>query len=207
MMIYNNTISFYDQIFIDLDDTLIYERDYLFSAYYKISAEFGKNSREVLKIYDYLRTNFEQGKRSKLFNNLIDELEMPLTNLVLMLEILRNVKLKEKLNLVFEVKSILLELRKLNKQYIVITNGNPVQQANKINQINWEGYLQPADVIFANHYEPKPSPLSLDVLCKTKDRERILYIGDSDIDRDFAQNAGVSFYRLEVKNSCSVYFT
>ena len=206
MMINDNTISIYDQIFLDLDDTLIYEREYLFSAYYEISIVFGKNSGDVLKIYNYLRNNFEQGKRSKLFNNLIEEFEMPPSNMGVMLEILRNVKLKEKLNLVTEVKCILLELRKLKKQYIVITNGNPVQQANKIKQINWEGHLRPTEVIFANEYEPKPSPLTMEVRCKTNDRKRVLYIGDSDIDRDFALNAGVSFYRLEIKSSCFDYF-
>jgi phosphoglycolate phosphatase-like HAD superfamily hydrolase len=206
MIMNAEVLSGFDKIFLDLDDTLIYERDYLFSVYHKISIEFGKNSIESLNIYEYLRNNFEQGNRSKLFNNLINEFEIPLSNLNIMLDILRGIKLNEGLNLTPEAKVILLEFRKINKQYGIITNGNPEQQANKIKQVKWEGYLEPANVIFANEYEPKPSPLSIDLISKPSKRKKLLYIGDSDVDRDFALNAGVSFYRLVIKNKCSLCF-
>lgn len=189
----------YSQIIFDLDDTLIYEKDYLYEAYKSISNELGKNETEKKSMFNYLKNNFDLGNRKLLFNEFIITYKKPPEVLHYMLEELRKIDIIGGLNITKEAKYILDILKKLKKEYIIITNGNPIQQANKLSQIKWEEHLQPSKVFFANQYSPKPNP---DVFYIVKDLyspKKVLYIGDSEVDREFAINSGIDFFLIETK--------
>lgn len=191
-------IKGFDQIIFDLDDTLIYEIDYLFAGYLEIAKNFGKSSLEKTRMFTYLVDNFKLGNRSKLFNDFIYSFSLNKSDIVIMLTILRNVKIKGSLRLTNEAKIILYSLMGLNKKYYVVTNGNPIQQANKLKQINWDGLPMPAKVVFANEYKPKPSPDSFFQIRELLSQSKILYIGDSEVDFEYAKNCGMDFYKLKI---------
>ena len=186
----------YSQIIFDLDNTLICEKDYLYSAYQSISEKLGENEIESQKMFLYLKNNFEFGHRTNLFNSFIITFNLSPLVLQFMLAELRSVNVVGGLNLIKEVKSILRLIKILKKEYIIITNGNPIQQANKIRQINWDNHLQPSKVIFANEYKPKPNPEVFFMLNNLNSSEKVLYIGDSEVDREFALNSGIDFFLI-----------
>lgn len=188
----------FDQIIFDLDDTLIYEIDYLFAGYLEIAKNFGKSSLEKTRMFTYLVDNFKLGNRSKLFNDFIYSFSLNESDIVKMLTILRNVKIKGSLRLTNEAKIILYLLMVLNKKYYVVTNGNPIQQSNKLKQINWDGLPMPTKVVFANEYKPKPSPDSFFQIRELLSQSKILYIGDSEVDFEYAKNCGMNFYKLKI---------
>ena len=80
-----------------------------------------------------------------------------------------------------------------NLDYFIITNGNVVQQENKIRQIQWKELCQPREVVFANNIEPKPSPGSFDYLANRYELGKTVYIGDAISDREFSKNASIDF--------------
>jgi phosphoglycolate phosphatase-like HAD superfamily hydrolase len=188
----------YDQIIFDLDDTLIYEKDYLFAAYLNIAETLGNSNEEVINMYSYLRNNFVLGNRSRLFNDFINEFGLPNSHLNIMIQLLRSVKINGGLQITVEGKQILQILKFEKREYSIITNGNPIQQSNKINQILWGENPRPNSVVYANEFEPKPSPKSY-FMVQGITGGKALYIGDSEVDKDFANNAGMGFYQI---NSC-----
>ena len=191
----------FDQIIFDLDDTLIYEKDYLFAAYLNIAETLGNSEEEVMNMYSYLRNNFVLGNRSRLFNDFINEFGLPNSHLNIMIQLLRSVKINGGLQITVEGKQILQILKLKKREYSIITNGNPIQQANKINQIQWGEYPRPSLVVYANEFEPKPSPISF-YMVQCNKGGKALYVGDSEVDKEFANNAGMFFIRLKlVKDS------
>jgi FMN phosphatase YigB (HAD superfamily) len=186
----------YSQIILDLDDTLIYEKDYLYSAYQSISDKLGENEIDSQEMFLYLKNNFDLGLRKNLFNSFIIAFDLSPLVLQCMLEELRNCIVVGGLNLTKEGAIILDYIKKLKKEYLIITNGNPIQQANKIKQINWDNHLQPSKVVYANEYKPKPCPEVFFALSNLKSFGKVLYIGDSEVDREFAINSGVDYYLI-----------
>ena len=198
-MIDEKYLKRFEQIIFDLDDTLIYEQDYLFAAYLEIGKKFSKNKFQRLSMYNFLVENFKIGNRSRLFNDFIHTFSLEESDLSLILTILRTVKIEKGLSITEESKIILNLLLNLRRDYYIITNGNPIQQQNKFTQINWERFPKPSKIVFANEYRPKPSP---DSFLKTRDlipANKVLYIGDSDVDYEFARNCEIEFYKSNLK--------
>lgn len=77
----------------------------------------------------------------------------------------------------------------------VLTNGNPVVQRNKINNLRPAEWLRDISVVYANTISPKPNPAGLHELTKRWDvnPSEVVLVGDSDTDRLCAENAGCHF--------------
>ena len=191
-----NYFSKYKLIVFDLDNTLIPETDYLFRAYEEISYFIEKNFFiDRMKIDSYLKNEFIKNGRSKLFDNMLRNFNIHDVEMTSILDILRTVKLREKIQLIDSMKLILESLIKNKIPYVVFTNGNVDQQKNKVENIRWKG-LRP-DVIYANEIKPKPDTISFSTyLLKNKIKiceHEILMIGDSEFDQLFAENFGCDF--------------
>lgn len=186
-------------VFIDLDDTLYPEKAYLFQAYNAIgkicNQEFDINEVEMSA---FLQTSFLQSGRTELFNNAITRFNLPEESLEVMLTTMRNFVPKQQLNLFEKSEKILLEFIKCNKQIFVITNGNEIQQKNKVQYIDWKGLDRSISFIYANTIEPKPSSKSFWVLQEKYGfkNENCVMIGDSETDKLFAQNSKIKFIHI-----------
>ena len=55
---------------------------------------------------------------------------------------------------------LMTNLRNQGINLYIITNGNPIQQKNKVKHINWHGMVDNITFIYANEYMPKPDPTS-----------------------------------------------
>lgn len=190
----------------DLDDTLYNEKDYLFQGYTYISEYLGlKYSINANVIYQFLTNNFNPSYRSHLFDIMLDNFKISRHELQFILNILRTFEPKEKIRLFPELKELLNCLKSNKILFVVVTNGNQTQQQNKIKFIDW-GDLKPM-IYYASDYESKPSPkVYYESIFPSHSNilqsGKIVFIGDSEVDKIFAENIGVPFINVnEILNN------
>ncbi len=192
-----NEVDFskYNLIIFDLDNTLYLEKDYLFEVYEKI-AEYTEKKYGLSKelSFDFLKNYFEKKGRENLLDIFIEEKQINRNEIGVFLHIMRNISLKRKLDLLHLSKIKLMEAISVSNVCIV-TNGNPIQQKNKIKQINW-GNIKIKKVYYANEIAPKPSKEIFKNIQKDfrlTNNHKTLMIGDSEVDKDFAKNIGADY--------------
>ena len=88
--------------------------------------------------------------RFGLFDKLIEKFGLPISYKQEALSILRNVEMGEKLICYSEIRECLEWLVESQKQIFIVTNGNPIQQKNKIKNIELGGLLDHIQVIYAD---------------------------------------------------------
>ncbi len=190
-----------DAVIFDLDGTIYREWDYLSQAYREIGRDIEiKFGISHLLIYPFLENEFLAGNRHGLFNKLIDKFRLPSSYMPEALYILRNIKMTEKLACYREITECLEWLVSRDKQIFIVTNGNTIQQKNKIGNIEFGSLLKHINVIYADEIKPKPDPEAFFYMQK-KIRggpKEIVMIGDSPTDESFAAAAGIDF--IHVKN-------
>tara|TARA_X000000950_G_scaffold62187_1_gene75902 strand:- start:3381 stop:3983 length:603 start_codon:yes stop_codon:yes gene_type:complete len=191
----------YSNYIFDFDNTLFHEIDYLKIGYLKISKFLESNSDlKSNQIYDFLYLTFLNEGRKNLFNKLFTKFNINPNKLNSILEILRSFESERKFNLYPKSYKILKKLIELNKLIFIITNGNQVQQNNKIKMTNWMYIKHNLKFILANDFEKKPSNLSFKYIEEkfSLKLNKTIMIGDSSIDEEFALNCGIDF--INIKN-------
>jgi HAD superfamily hydrolase (TIGR01549 family) len=188
----------YTHIVFDLDNTVYTETDYLFESYRKI-AQFAEKKYAVKRddVLNFLKTTFIQSGRLQLFDKVLKTFDIPPSAITDFLDIMRTTEVAQLIEPLPEVMDLMTKLRNQGINLYIITNGNPIQQKNKVKHINWHGMVDNIIFIYANEYMPKPDPTSFQQtkiqnhdLCKT------LMIGDSESDFLFAKNVGIDFLNI-----------
>ncbi|WP_165784604.1 HAD family hydrolase [Solitalea longa] len=189
-------INDFDVFVFDLDDTLYPEIEYLKYAYAEI-ADYVSQKYQLNRdsINTFLIDTFLTEGRVKLFDKLIKTYFLDQDDVVSFLEILRNVSINNIIEPFPLIIDLLRTLKERNKLVFILTNGNPVQQKNKIESINWHDLNSFFTPIYANLLAPKPSPIGLFEILKLSSAvsEKIIFIGDSEVDRLSAYNAQMAF--------------
>jgi HAD superfamily hydrolase (TIGR01549 family) len=188
----------YTHIVFDLDNTVYTETDYLFESYKKI-AQFAEIEYAIKyeDVFNFLSTTFIQSGRFQLFNQLLDTFDIPASAIAHFLDIMRTTEFTELIEPFPQVMNLMNTLRNQGKNLYVITNGNPVQQKNKVKHINWHGIAEAITFIYANEYAPKPDQTSFQqTKIKNHDLNKTIMIGDSETDLLFAKNVGIDFLNI-----------
>lgn len=185
-------------VIFDLDDTLYDEREYLFSGYRNIGVYIQKSVGGNAVLYSrFLIETFLSEGRHKLFDKFLANFELKnvvkIENLLFLLrhnQILLNVRSC--------IQVFLRELLAKKRKVYILTNGNVEQQQNKIRQLNIQDILPQIEVMYANMYTPKPSPdcIKRILMIENVTRDRVVLIGDSDVDMMTAKNAGIDFIHV-----------
>ena len=190
------SIDSYDTFLIDLDDTLYDEKLYLFEAYERISVFLShrKNIESEL-MASFLKETFLKEGRTNLFDKLINTFKIGHTLTDELLDVMRTINLKNKIQLFPEAYVLLAQLNERNKKTIIITNGNITQQENKLKNIDWRGLRNSIEVIYAKNFGSKPNCSVFDFACTKFNltNQKILMIGDSSVDSEFAKNCSIDF--------------
>jgi len=180
------------ELIFDLDNTIYKERDFLFLAYQKIAnILFKKKESEV---FDFLTTEFLEKGRNCLFDKLVDEFSIDeIITVDCCIEVLRNTYCEKCL---FAYPWFYKFLNKAGKDFKlkIITNGNIQQQKNKIQSLDLGVKDNSIEVVFSNSTKPKPSSASYFSLYEVEKFYKPIYVGDSEIDREFCNNIGINFY-------------
>lgn len=200
MIFLENQFWKYECYIFDLDNTLYEERIYLFSAYLEISKYVAEKFQiEKTLIENFLTNEFLTVGRKNLFSKLIIHFDLPEGVLADILFILRNHKLENFINLYPRMQKLINQLILKKKTVCILTNGNCLQQRNKINQIDW-GEIKNLKVFYASEIAPKPDPKSIFYILNRFhfNSEDTIFIGDSDVDEICALKANVNFINVNL---------
>ena len=178
---------------LDLDNTLIDEKQYLFAAYHKIALDNFLDYNEIINLFN------KEGTKN-LFNKILYRNNLPIVHLDSFLTTLRTIVLPFKLEIYPEVNSVLSQLTSLNKRIVIVTNGNIEQQINKMNQIEWNGLDKQINFELANLIAPKPSIELFNYLEEkyNLNKKETIIIGDSITDEEFATTSKICFQNVEL---------
>lgn len=201
----------YKVILFDLDDTLYLERDYVYSGY-KVVADFIEKKYNLLSKKTYPKM-IELSKKSynNVFNRLFDFYNVKIENEEIN-EIIGtyknhfpNIKLCE------DSKKVVDELLKKGIKLGLITDGDSIQQRNKIEALKIERYFEKiiiTDELGLNRKYWKPNKKSFEIMINffKEDPKEILYVGDN-LNKDSfgASEVGIDFKQILRKNSINRY--
>lgn len=186
----------YHSLILDLDNTLYDERNYLVPAYAAMARWINTQFPNISEItaQAWLLDEYNHNRKNKLLSRWLEFLQLPESLLPDLLTILRNIQLPQKIRLFTQYyqPNCLLFHHPFN--LFIITNGNPVQQRNKIRQIDF-GNLNIKEIIYANEIEPKPGPGAIQYLIRhyQLDPSKVLSIGDQDTDKMASHAAGLDY--------------
>jgi putative hydrolase of the HAD superfamily len=176
------------QLIFDLDNTIYQETDFLFKAYDHIARNLFPH--HYVEVLEYMVEEFNRSGRQNLFNKVLERFPSELGSIAKMLTYLRQYSSDECL-VVYPWFEMFLKRVHADFEVKIITNGNPVQQKNKIASLGLHSKIKFLDVVYANETAPKPSRLSA---IKFIDFDGpTIYVGDSIIDMEFARKCQFEF--------------
>ena len=195
-MLESKDLCNYSLVVFDLDDTLYKETDYLFSAYCEIEKYVSsKASIPLDEVNGFLRSVFLSKGRDGLFDEFISHFGVE--NYVDKSEMLRILRTHNcTLSLFPQAESLLTELQKNGKEIAILTNGNLIQQKNKVKCLNLCESHPYIDIVYAAIVGAKPSPNGLFTIAENHQCElkKMAFVGDSLTDQETAKYAGVDYY-------------
>jgi putative hydrolase of the HAD superfamily len=189
----------FDAVLFDLDNTIYDEKKYLYKAFEEIGAFCAANlNLQKQDVNSFLVNHFEKIGRSSMFNSLCEEFKLPEYIINKLLEILRTVHFNEKIQTFPYFLPLARNLFSSGVKLGIITNGNVIQQMNKVQSIDFKGLIEKFQIIYANDFSPKPSPISYEKMKQLINFKSCVYVGDSNIDKEFAKNACIPFLNVHL---------
>lgn len=181
---------------LGLDNVLYPEKDYLLQVYYLFS-EFMAYSEQLdsKAVIALMQDEFAAHGAAAIFEKTAAEFNIPekyATNFALLHQ---NARLPLKLLLFQQVLSFLQEVVVERKEIYLLVNGDPLQQINKIKQIEWHGLEQYLKLYFTEEFEVEPSIKSLQFVIDQHhlNKEEMLMIGAKDKEQAIAAAAGIDY--------------
>lgn len=188
----------FDTLILDLDNTIYDENIFLFDRYRAISdLVSGKNSELAQVGYEYLCRGFLATGRAKLFDGYLERFDQTHSHNVE--ELLTCLRLPPQQLMPFDYFYHL--IKGFVGRLCLVTNGNPVQQRNKLAALGIAEVFDGA--VMADEVEKKPSARALLPLLSKGQLGRVAYVGDTDVDHVFALNCSIPFIRIEFKRFAS----
>jgi len=183
----------------ELDNVLFPAKDYLFQVYYLFAGFI-----EYLEVWDakpmtdlMVDTYIKHGEDA-VFNAVQGKFGIDEKYRANFENLLLTAKLPLKLLLYQNVLNLMQDIVVDRKQLFIVTNGNPVQQLNKIKQTEWHGLEAYLTCYFAQETKPKPEPDSIDQLLieHNLQRKEVIMIGNSEVDELCASACGVDYVNV-----------
>ena len=186
-------------LIFDLDDTIYNELQFLRQQYWRLAKTFFPSDAE--SGFRFLIETYTISGRSNLFQKFISRFKLS-NDVSEILDAFRDYRDAQDLYLNCHdwVKELLLHYREDNPLFF-ITNGHVAQQAEKIRRLHLDLIHPNLMVIFADCFAPKPSTLAFSHLSAQAKLTDPIYIGDSQIDRDFARNCSMEFFDVSALNT------
>lgn len=184
----------------ELDNVIYPEKDYLLQIYYLFAQfmEYGEQMDAAAMIKSMQETYFSEGadavfdKTARLFN-ISPQYKLNFDML------LHSGRLPLKLLIFNQMLKFMQEIVVERKQVFIFTNGQPLQQLNKIKQTEWHGLENYLEVHFALETAAKPSAKGLHLIMDRHKLKKtdVLLIGRLEDDKMCAKNAGIEFLEAD----------
>lgn len=197
-MKYNDLDKYQGYIF-ELDNVVYPEKDYLFQVYYLFA-----NLIEYLELYDaktitdLMVDTYKKEGEPKVFDRVKERFAIDEKYRDSLAQLMITAKLPLKLLVYEAVLKIFQDIVVDRKKIILVTNGSPALQLNKIKQTEWHGLEAYLTCYFAEETLPMPEPDVLHLLLKEHNLERreVVMIGNSDEATLAAQACGIDYYNI-----------
>ncbi|RKR85443.1 FMN phosphatase YigB (HAD superfamily) [Mucilaginibacter gracilis] len=183
----------------ELDNVLYPEKDYLLQVYYLFASFLEYKEMLDAQVLTKLMTQtFETEGAEYVFNRVQQRFNVDGQYRYNFDLLHQTARLPLKLLLYQQALSLLQDIVVDRKQLFILTNGNPLQQLNKIKQTEWHGLEQYLVCYFADEIKAKPEPDALHYILKQHNLERrdIVMVGNSQTDKLCAEASGVDFVNL-----------
>lgn len=198
-MLDNQILLAFEAYLFDLDNTIYDENRYLLEIYKQIALRIADNtSIDHVSILEDIKLIYYKTGRDRLFDSLILKYKLRENILEEFLTTQRTHHLDEKIEIFPTIEKLLLNLKELNKTILIVTNGNPIQQRNKIDHIDWQGLKSYLKFVLADEIEKKPSLLLFQYIKRKYNivESKTIMIGDSEVDMQFAKNSQIKFLNI-----------
>jgi len=183
----------------ELDNVLYPEKDYLLQVYYLFA-----NLIEYTELYDakamlgLMTATYENEGKDFVFDKVQEKFKIDEKYRQNFNSLMHTAKLPLKLLLYKSMLELLQEIVVDRKKIFILTNGNPIQQLNKIKQVEWHGLEQYLTCYFADEILPKPEPDAIHFILKEHNLQRrdIVMVENSEVDRLSAQACGIDYFNV-----------
>lgn len=197
----------YTTIIFDLDNTLYDEIEYLSKAYFYIGNKISKlsNHFSAQDIFIYLLEEFKANGRKNLYQKLITKFDVVNYSLSDFLDDLREVVIQENSIQIKEQFYSFITTNINNYKFFIATNGNKIQQENKIRSINIP-FKNRFNIVYCDDFgnnKRKPNPFFINYISKSFEIKLndMIFIGDSVEDYEAARSGKIDFLKVEDFNN------
>lgn len=184
---------------LGLDNVLYPEKDYLLQVFY-LFAEFLEyteqlNSKEIIT---FMQAEFLLNGSKNIFDKTAEKFKISLKYKNNFNLLHQTAKLPLKLLLYKQMLSVLQEIVLKGKEIFLLADGDPLQQLNKIKQMEWHGLAPNLKLYFSEEFGPKPNVASLQFITTQNKLKlgEILMIGNSNLDEINAKNFGIEYFNV-----------
>jgi len=193
-------------IIFDMDGTLYNEKEYVISGFRAVAEYLSvKYKMSFNKIFEILKSDFDNGLRKKNFDVLVEKLHLNAEKINNLVDIYR--KHKPSISLYPDTKTILNKLKKEDLKLGLITDGWKESQENKISSLNLRDYFDLiiiTDAYGKEYWKPSEKPFKL-VLSKFGLKPNgTVYIGDNP-SKDFVAAKKLGIWTVRIKRGSGEY--
>lgn len=185
----------------ELDNVMFPEKDYLLQVYYLFASflEYIETFPSASDLTAFFKKAYENHGPELIFEKAREVFGFDEKYRENFDRLHIEARLPLKLLLYKEVLTLLQEIVIDRKEIFIVTEGNPLQQLNKIKQIEWNGLEKYLRVYFTEEIAQKPAPDALKHIMEQHKLtvEDVVVFGSSAVDLDFAGNAGVDFVKVK----------
>lgn len=199
-----NSLLVYDIIGFDMDGTLYDEYEFISQAYLPVSEVLSQSlhySKDV--VYDLLCEKWlEFGSSANIFQIVTDQL----VNESLSLDIIKQCVFAYR-NASFELSLprrssfLLTTLNNRGKALFLVTDGDSGLQRKKFRKLGLENWFDASNVAISGDYGKncqKPSTFMTERIgILSNNTKSVIYVGDREVDKQFADKAGFSFLKFD----------
>lgn len=184
---------------LGLDNVLYPEKDYLLQVYY-LFTEFIEYTEQISAAENitFMKAEFINHGAKNIFEKTAAKFNIPEKYKVNFELLHENARLPLKLLLYHQVLAFLQEVVLERKEIFLLIDGEPLQQVNKIKQMEWHGLEKYLKVYFSQEFEPKPSSKSIEFILDKHSlkKSEILMVGNTVDDKNFALNFSVDYLTI-----------
>ncbi len=200
MLVYSEIDPSKKAFVFELDNVLYPEKDYLLQVYYLFSnfLEYTETYPPASDLTQFFKKAYEHAGPNLIFDKAKEAFGIDEKYRENFIRLHREAKLPLKLLLFKEMLRLLQDIVVDRKEIFIVTEGDPLQQLNKIRHIEWNGLEKYLRVYFTDEVKPKPAPDVLLEILRQYNLSTIdvLVAGVDPLDAIFAENAGIDFVKV-----------
>jgi FMN phosphatase YigB (HAD superfamily) len=183
----------------ELDNVLFPEKEYLYQVYYLFAGflEYTELLDAKVLVNLMVQTHEQEGAAA-VFNTLQERFKLDDKYRFNFNHLHTAAQVPLKIMLYPHMLALLQDIVVDRKQIFIVTNGNPLQQLNKIKHTDWQGLEKYLTCYFAEEVAPKPEPDIVHLLLDKHQlqRRQMLMVGHTDTDRLCAESCGINYLSL-----------